>query len=158
MRFWSWENRKSELNEELEAHLRFAVEERVARGESPEGARAAALREMGNLPLVADTTRRQWGWERLERFTQDLRYAARRLRRSPGYTLIVILTLTLAIGANTAIFGLLYALFLRSLPVSHPEEIVQVKLAIGRKVTRRASQPTMSPGRSSTLFRPMGRA
>ena len=110
MRFWNWDRRKSELNEELEAHVRFAIEDRIARGESPEQARAAALREIGNLPLVADTTRRQWGWERLERFTQDLRYAVRRLRKSPGYALTVILTLTLAIGANTAIFGLFYAL------------------------------------------------
>lgn len=133
MRFWNWDRRKSELNEELETHLRFAIEDRIARGESPEEARAAALREIGNLPLVADTTCRQWGWERLERFGQDLRYAVRRLRKSPGYALTVILTLTLAIGANTAIFGLLYALFLRSMPVSHPEEIVQVKLAIGPK-------------------------
>lgn len=141
MRFWNWDRRKSELNEELEAHVRFAIEDRIARGESPEQARAAALREIGNLPLVADTTRRQWGWERLERFTQDLRYAVRRLRKSPGYALTVILTLTLAIGANTAIFGLFYALFLRSLPVSHPEEIVQVKLAIGQKADAN-SEPT----------------
>ena len=67
MRLWAWERRKDDLAEELDAHLRMAIADRVARGESPEEARAAAVREMGNPPLVADVTRRQWGWEWLER-------------------------------------------------------------------------------------------
>ena len=68
MKFWSgWEKRKDDLHEELEAHLSIAVEERVANGESPEEARIAALRELGNPPLVADATRSAWGWQWLER-------------------------------------------------------------------------------------------
>ncbi len=127
---WSWERRKQELQDELEAHLRMAIEDRVARGETLEHARSRALSEMGNLPMVADTTRRHWGWEPVERLTQDLRYALRRLRKSAGYTAAVVLTLTLVIGANTAIFGLLYALLLRSLPVERPDRIVQIKLQL----------------------------
>lgn len=126
-RWWQWERRKDDLNAELEAHLRLAIEDRVAHGEDPENARAAALRELGNLPLVEDTTRRQWGWEWTERLGKDLRYAVRRLTKSPGYSITVLLTLTLAIGANTAVFSLLYAMLLRSLPVEHPDRIVQLK-------------------------------
>ncbi len=127
---WSWERRKQELAEELETHLRMAIEDRVARGQTPERARAAAMNEMGNLPLLADTTRRYWGWERVEHLAQDVRYALRQLRKSTGYTAVVILTLTLVIGANTAIFGLLYAMLLRSLPVERPDRIVQIKILL----------------------------
>lgn len=108
MRFWNWDRRKRELNEELETHLRFAIEERVARGESPEEARAAALREIGNLPLVADTTRRQWGWERLERFAQDLRYAARQLIKNWGITATAVTALALGIGLSVTLFSVFY--------------------------------------------------
>ena len=132
MRLWSsWERRKDDLHEELEAHLRIAVEERVARGESPEEARVAVLREMGNTPLVADVTRSAWGWQWTERIVQDVRYALRQLAKSPGYTATALITLTLAIGANTAVFGLMYALLLKSLPVERPDRIVQIGLQVG---------------------------
>ena len=127
---FAWERRRDELAEELDAHLRMAVEDRVARGETPDAARAAALREMGNPPLVAEVTRRQWGWEWLDRMGQDARYALRQLRKSPGYTVTALLTLTLAVGANTAVFGLFYALLLRSLPVAHPDQIVQLEVQL----------------------------
>src|ERR1700744_4268911 len=111
MKLWSgWEKRKDDLREELNAHLRIAAEERMARGESHEEAHAAATREMGNPPLVADMTRASWGWQWVERTVQDVRYALRQLRKSPGYTATALITLTLAIGANTAGFGLMYAL------------------------------------------------
>lgn len=108
----------------------MAVADRVARGESPEQAHAAAVRGMGNPPLVADVTRRQWSWQWLERGGHDLRYALRQLRKSPGYTVTALLTLTLAVGANTAIFGLFYALLLRSLPMERPDQIAQIELQL----------------------------
>jgi len=120
--------RKSDLQEELESHLKMAIADRVARGESPASARREALHEFGNLALIADVTREHWGWIRLEHIAQDLRYAARQLRRTPGFTVSALLTLMLAIGANTAIFSLAYALLLRNLPVAQPEELVQVQL------------------------------
>lgn len=142
---WDWERHKDDLREELESHLRLAIEDRIARGQSPEQARAEGIREMGNGPLVADLTRKQWGWERLERLGQDLRYAVRQLAKTPGYTVTALLTLTLAIGANTAIFGLFYALLLRSLPVERPDQIVEIKLELwGRGVTK-------DPGNGSDL-------
>jgi predicted permease len=133
MKWWTSffpEHRKNELNEELQGHLRMAIEDRIAQGETPEAARAAALKEFGNLALVEEVTRQQWGLLWVERLAQDLRYTLRRLRMAPGYSATVILTLTLVIGANTAIFGLLYALLLRSLPVERPDEIMQIKLQL----------------------------
>ncbi len=130
MRFWpGWERRKDDLREELEAHLKMAEEERVARGLSPEEARAEALRELGNPPVVADVTRAAWGWQGLERIWQDTRYALRQLRRSPGFTITVLLTLALGIGANLAVFQLLYSVILADLPVPHPEELTAVHAA-----------------------------
>lgn len=147
MKLWrSWERRRDELAEEMHAHLRMAIEDRIARGETPEAARAAAMRELGNVPLVADVARRQWGWEGLEHIAQDARYALRQLRKSPGYTITALLTLTLAVGANTAIFGLFYALLLRSLPVDHPEQIVQLELQLSTANAKGEPSPSVSDG------------
>ncbi len=120
--------RKSELQEELQSHLNLAIADRVARGESPEAARREALREFGNVPLIADVTRERWGWLRLESFAQDLKYALHQLRKSPGFAATAILTLGLGIGANLAVFSLIYAIMLRSLPVPHPEQIVALEM------------------------------
>src|ERR1035441_3003814 len=98
--------RKTDLTEEIESHLKMATADRVARGESPAVARRAAVREFGNIPLVADVTRERWGWLRLERLMQDVRFAVRQLRRTPAFTMTVLLTLALGIGANAAIFTL----------------------------------------------------
>jgi macrolide transport system ATP-binding/permease protein len=126
MRLFLFFRRKTDLTEELQNHLNMAIADRVARGESPVDARSAALRKFGNIPLIADVTRERWGWLRLELFMQDLRYALRQLRRSPAFTLTAILTLALGIGANTAIFTLVHAVMLKSLPVTNPGEIYRI--------------------------------
>ena len=123
---WSWEQRKRDLQQELETHLRMTIEDRVARGETPDQARSAATREMGNLPLVADTTRPYWGWEPIERLAQSTRYALRRLRRSPGFTLTAVLGLALGIGPVVAIFSMIWATFLAPLPYPNANELVVV--------------------------------
>jgi putative ABC transport system permease protein len=118
--------RKTELKEEIESHLKMATADRVARGESPTEARQAAMREFGNVPLIADVTRERWGWLRLERLTQDLRFAIRQLRRTPAFTATVLLTLALGIGATTAIFSAVKAVLLAPLPYKDPARIVAV--------------------------------
>src|ERR1700756_5584003 len=122
---WPWERAKENLSEELESHVRMAIAERVGRGGEPARARATVLREMGNLPLIEDVTRERWGLLWLETLLHDIRYALRQLRRTPAFTATALLTLTFGIGANLAVFQLLYAAILADLPVSHPEELVE---------------------------------
>ena len=118
--------RKTELKEELEAHLKMATSDRVARGESPTEARQSALREFGNVPLIADVTRERWGWLRLERLTQDLRFAARQLRRSPAFALTAIFVLALGIAACVAIFAFVDAALIKPLPYQAPKQLVML--------------------------------
>src|SRR5690242_5476292 len=111
--------RENELDEELRAHLNMATAERIARGESPEEAAAAARREFGNDGLTREVTREMWGWTRLEQILRDVRFALRQLRRNPGFTAVAILSLALGVGANTAIFSMVKAMLLSPLP--YPE-------------------------------------
>ena len=126
---WPWERAKENLSEELEAHLQMAIVERVAGGEEPAQARAAALRELGNVPLIEDVTRERWGWMWLEILLHDTRFALRQLRRAPAFTATALLTLAFGIGANLGVFQLLYAVLLADLPVPHPEEVVRIHAA-----------------------------
>jgi predicted permease len=121
---WNALRRKDDLSEELESHLRMAIADRIARGESPADARREATREFGNVPLIADVTRERWGWLGLEHLLQDLRFALRQLRRSPGFTITAILTLALGIGALTTVATWTNAVLYNPWPhVAAPREI-----------------------------------
>jgi putative ABC transport system permease protein len=115
-----------ELQEELRAHLEMAARDRIERGEDPADAIAAARREFGNIAQVQEVTRDMWGWRWLERLAQDLRYALRLLWRSPAASVVAVLSLVLGIGATTAIFQVINAVRLRSLPVDRPSELVEI--------------------------------
>ncbi len=82
--------------------------------------------ELGNLTLAAESARAEWGWTRLERLVQDLRYAARSLKSAPAFTLVAVLTLALGIGANASAFTAIEVFFLKKAPVNHPEELWQL--------------------------------
>jgi predicted permease len=114
------------LDAELRFHLENQIAENVAMGMDPEDARLAAMRQFGNPTVFRQQVREMWSWTWLEHLLQDVRYALRRLWHSPGFVLVTVLTLALGIGANTAIFTLMNALLLRSLPVADPGRLARI--------------------------------
>ena len=114
---------------ELEAYLAIETDENIARGLSPADARDAARRKLGNATLVREEIYRMNTVAIVDSAWRDLRYGARLLRLNPGFALVAILSLALGIGANTAIFQLLDALRIRTLPVKSAEELVEVRIA-----------------------------
>ena len=125
MKLWR-KDRSAELDAEIRNHIDQAIRERIERGESPDDARSNVMREFGNVTLVKEVTRSMWNWSFLERLGQELRFGLRGLRKSPGFSLVVILTLSLGIGATTAIFSVVYAVVLRPLPFGDPERLVAI--------------------------------
>ena len=120
--------RERDLERELQAHLELEAEEQQAAGLGAAEARHAARRAFGNPALVKEDTRAAWGWTAVQLLANDVRYALRAMRRERGFTAAAILSLALGIGANTAIFSLMDALLLRSLPVHNPGELVELML------------------------------
>jgi len=111
------------LDEELRTHIDLAIDENLKHGMTVEEARIAALRTFGGVTQTKEAYRVQRGLPVAEALLRDGRYALRQLRRNPGFTLTVIITLALSIGVNTAIFSIVNALMLKSLPYAHPERM-----------------------------------
>lgn len=114
---------EKDLEEEIRFHLREEAQLRIDRGETPHSAQESARRDFGNVGLVKEVTREMWGWRSIETLMQDLSYALRQLRRSPGITMVAVITLALGIGANTAIFSIVNSFLFRPAPVPHPGEL-----------------------------------
>jgi predicted permease len=116
-----------DIADEVSQYLDEATKSFVARGLSPEEARRAALRDLGSATAVRQEMR-GYGWENLiDTLVADLRYAARRLRRNPGFTTVSLLVLALGIGASTAIFSVVEGVLLKPLPYPHSEQLVALR-------------------------------
>src|SRR5262245_9411710 len=115
-RYWDAERAR-----ELDAHLQIEFDDNLARGMTPDEARGAARRTLGNPTLIREEIYEMNTLTALETVLRDLRYGARLLRRDPGFAVVAVLTLALGAGANTAIFEIVNAVRLRALPVAAPE-------------------------------------
>jgi predicted permease len=114
----------SDLESDIQNHIEIETQDNIARGMSPEEARYAAMRKFGNVTRAMEDTREVWAIAWLDNLIQDLRFAIRGIRKSPLFATVVVLTLALGIGANTAIFTIIDSVMLRAIPVSNPQQLV----------------------------------
>jgi putative ABC transport system permease protein len=119
-----------ELDEEIRSHLALGVSERIERGEDPEAARLAALREFGYVPAIRESMRRVWYSRPLDTiagFSQDVRFAIRSLTRARGLAATIVVTLALGIGANAAIFSVVREVLLRPLVNRDQDRLIYIR-------------------------------
>lgn len=115
-----------ELDRELSFHLDQQVQENIAHGMSPDEARAAAKRSLGGVTQIQEECRDMRRTNHVETIWSDLRYAVRNLRRTPGFTVIIVLTLALSIGANSAIFSVIQGVLIKPLPYPQPDRLARI--------------------------------
>ena len=130
-RFFRREQSDAELQREIELHVEEEVAENLERGMSEGEARRRARVKFGSVRRVREEVWRQSSFSVVENFFRDVSYSVRRLRRSPGFTAVAVLTLALGVGANTAVFSMINGLLLRPLDVPHADELTVLNFTEG---------------------------
>src|SRR5215475_15031381 len=123
---FSRRRRCNDVSVSIQEHLEEKIEDLVEDGTPREEAERIARREFGNVTLIEERSRETWQWPTLESAWADVRYALRQLIKSPVFAGTVILTMALGIGANTAIFTLVHAILMKSLPVGDPKSLYRI--------------------------------
>lgn len=139
-----------DLDQEIRDHIQRETQNNIERGMSPEQARYAAMRKFGNVTRIKEETRAVWSLVWREQLVQDVRFGFRMLHKSPGFAAVAVLTLCLGIGANTAIFQLLDAVRLRTLPVKDPQQLAVIQLPDMSSV--RGSQLSAYPALTNPIW------
>jgi predicted permease len=125
---FSRKRRYDDISVSIQEHLDECIEELMEEGMSRDQAERTARRDFGNVTLLQERSREVWQWQRIESLLTDLKLVFRRLRRSPGFAITVVLTLAIGIGANTAVFSVLNSVLLRPLPYPEPQQLVSLHL------------------------------
>jgi len=139
-----------ELDADIREHIERETQENIERGMAPEEAGYAAQRKFGNVTRVKEETKEVWTLVWLEQFFEDIRFGLRLLRKNPGFTAVAVLTLALGIGANTAVFSLVYAVLLRPLPYKNPSSLIVLNETTPKVGTVSVSYPNFLDWRSAS--------
>jgi predicted permease len=123
---FGWRKKDADIDDEIESHLRLAIQDRIERGERPQDARRAALLEFGSVRLATEETRAVWSWTALEQLADDVRTGSRILTRSPGVSATAVVLIALVIGGNTTIFSIVHGLLTKPAPGIEANRLVSV--------------------------------
>src|ERR1700727_2681656 len=125
---FSRRRRYDDLSVSIQEHIAERIDELMEAGHLRTEAERMARREFGNTTLLQERSREVWQWQRLESLLVDLKHICRRLGRSPGFAITVVLTLAIGIGANTAVFSVLNSVLIRPLSYPEPQDLVSLHL------------------------------